>query len=233
MNLIVDHQLSYIISQVTNFECGGYSIGISCSLLLADLLLFKENNFLQKWAKIHSNIMLVANNNVPKTPIFYLPNLKKDGRPVTGFNSSSPSKNSGQTFIFKIGAKSSVVDNTTLALLCVEEAERQLGNKMASEFPLLLNQPNNVVKVEKCSMLHEATTLNPKLISLGITSEGWDDLGADDVEFLAGNQPLHVSHWIGSISGGLVLAIPSFFDHEDLCGGKIMVTIPKENIQIY
>ncbi|TXG51213.1 hypothetical protein EZV62_023737 [Acer yangbiense] len=30
--------------QVTNFECGGYSIGISCNLLLADIL-FKENFF--------------------------------------------------------------------------------------------------------------------------------------------------------------------------------------------
>ncbi|KAF3448262.1 hypothetical protein FNV43_RR08975 [Rhamnella rubrinervis] len=215
--------------QVTNFECGGYSIGISCSLLLADLL-FKEKCFLQKWAKIHNNITS-QNNNAPKTPIFYLPNLKKDGFPVEGFFSSRPSKkNSGQTFIFKIGiAETSVAVDNTLALLCVEEAESKLSNKMASEFPLFLNHPNNAVQVEKCSKLHAATTLSPKP-NLGITSEGlgWDDiLGAEDVEFLAGNQPLHVSHWIGSISGGLV-----YCDHEGLFGGKIMVTIPKESTQI-
>lgn len=103
---------------------------------------------------------------------------------------------------------------------------------MASEFPLFLNQPNNVVKVQKCSKLHETTAL-----SLGITSEGWDDLGAEDVEFLAGNQPLRVSHWIGSISGGLVLSIPfsddgDDHDHEGLRGGKIMVTIPIDKTQI-
>ncbi|CAO2819459.1 unnamed protein product [Amaranthus hypochondriacus] len=40
--------------QVTNFKCGGYSIGISCSLFLVDPLFMA--NFLNKWAKIHRNI---------------------------------------------------------------------------------------------------------------------------------------------------------------------------------
>lgn len=217
---------------MTNFECGGYSIGISCSLLLADLVF--KGNFLQKWAKIHNNIIL-SKNNVPQKPIFYLPDLKKDGRPVTG---SSPSKNRGQTFIFNIAAtESSTIDNT-LALLCVEEAEGKLGSsKMASEFPFFMNESiGNVFKVEKCSKLQNETTgVNPKLSQLGITPEGWDDIGAEDVEFLDGNQPVHVSHWIGSVSGGLVWAIPPFLDdgvHEGVTGGKILVTVPNVNAQV-
>ncbi|XP_015902010.3 hydroxycinnamoyltransferase [Ziziphus jujuba] len=214
--------------QVTNFDCGGYSIGISCSILLADLLF--KGNFLQKWAKMHNNMLY--KNNVPEIPIFYLPNLKKDRRPVSSsLFSSNTRKNNGQTFIFDIDTKSiDSVNNTfsdKLALLCVEEAESKLGSKMASEFPLFLNEPSRkIIKVEKCSK-HE--DFNRKL-SRGVSSEGWDCLGAGAVEFLGGNQPVHVSYWLGSISGGLVLAIPdSDPDHEAIYGGKIMVTIPKAN----
>ncbi|KAK7850783.1 brassinosteroid-related acyltransferase 1 [Quercus suber] len=58
--------------QVTNFQYGGYSIGISCSILLADLMV--KEKFLTSWANIHNNIL--SSNNELKKPFFYLPNLK-------------------------------------------------------------------------------------------------------------------------------------------------------------
>lgn len=215
---------------MTNFDCGGYSIGISCSILLADLLF--KGNFLQKWAKMHKDMLY--KNNVPGTPIFYIPNLKNDHRPVTPVFSSSPCKNNnGQTLIFKIDAESTTdSENKTFSiklaiLLRVEEAEKKLGSKMAWEFPLFLSEPSRkIIKVEKCSK-HEDFK---RKLSHGIVSECWDDLGAEEVEFHSGNQPVQVSYWIGSISGGLVLAVPdSDSDHDGIQGGKIMVTIPNEN----
>lgn len=60
--------------QVTNFKCGGYSIGISCSLLLADP--FAMTSFLKSWSKIHNN--LVSQIDSPKIPAFYTPNFTKN-----------------------------------------------------------------------------------------------------------------------------------------------------------
>ncbi|XP_022867017.1 protein ECERIFERUM 26-like [Olea europaea var. sylvestris] len=61
--------------QVTNFSCGGYSIGISCSLLLADP--FALTGFLKRWANEHNS--LLSKLDAPKTPLCYLPKLRNLG----------------------------------------------------------------------------------------------------------------------------------------------------------
>ncbi|XP_028083588.1 protein ECERIFERUM 26-like, partial [Camellia sinensis] len=58
--------------QVTNFQCGGYSIGISCSLVLADPLAIIS--FLRRWVNIHNR--MVSEADEAKPPLFYLPNFK-------------------------------------------------------------------------------------------------------------------------------------------------------------
>ncbi|GMN31020.1 hypothetical protein TIFTF001_003058 [Ficus carica] len=213
--------------QVTNFEGGGYSFGISSSLLLADFL-FKELSFLKRWAEIHNNIMLSS----PKTesPIYYLPKFKRDVGSTACVFGSSPSKKTGKTAIFNVRNSESKLITSSLALLCVEEIESKLtsdDHKSASEyFSLFVNEPGNV-KVEKCSKLG-IVKANLGLDKMGVTSSNWDELiGANEVEFRKGNRPVHVSFWVGSVSGNLdqiVMAIPS--SEKGISGGKILVTIP-------
>jgi len=210
---------------VTNFQCGGYSIGISCSLLVADLLV--KENFLNSWAIIHNNI-LSSNKGSPK-PLFYLPALRNIGSSPTSssITSSSPRKNCGQTRHFKVTAANANLDSEickSFALLCIEETESRLGSKMDSEMYLFVKEKSEVIKVEKFS---KHVLVKPPLgVKTRVTSASWDDLGANDVAFREGNKPVHVSHWIGSVFYGLVMAIPS--PSEDTLGINILVTIPNE-----
>ncbi|MCD7469992.1 hypothetical protein HAX54_009498 [Datura stramonium] len=54
MNKILSIHL-FFMSRLTNFKCGRYSIGISCSLFLADP--FVMTSFLNRWSKIHVNMV--------------------------------------------------------------------------------------------------------------------------------------------------------------------------------
>ncbi|KAF2613111.1 hypothetical protein F2Q70_00007049 [Brassica cretica] len=69
----IDPQFSPLFYvQVTSFENGGYSVGISCSILLADILL--ETDFLTKGAQIQSSL---AHSQTTLKPLFYLPSNKR------------------------------------------------------------------------------------------------------------------------------------------------------------
>ncbi|XP_007039716.2 PREDICTED: uncharacterized protein LOC18606187 [Theobroma cacao] len=211
--------------QVTNFQCGGYSIGISCSILLADLMLGTE--FLKTWADIHNNI--VNKNNERKLPLFYLPGLKNTTTSSPNIISSSSSKNSGKTMSFKINAESGSLESDwcrKAALACLEEAEHNLGSEMGAEFSLFVNESFEAIKVESCS---KHGTPKPQLnLNKDFTYAKWDDFGANEVTFRQGNKPAHVSYWFTSILGGVVVVIPSL--QEDANRVNIFVTIPNEKL---
>ncbi|PON97882.1 Transferase [Trema orientale] len=213
--------------QVTKFECGGYSFGISCSLLLADILL--KENFLKKWADIHKNML--SKNGIPERPLFYLPSLKiAPSSNVTNIINSEASKDCGQTMIFNATySNEDELITSTLALLCVEEAMAKLGSKMALEFTFsYVKAPGNVVLLEKCSK-HDQLAIKPDLnIKDRIKSATWDDFGMMELEFRKGNKPVRVSNWIGSVSNGLIMATPYYSeDRQDVPSGvKIIVRVP-------
>ncbi|GFZ01985.1 HXXXD-type acyl-transferase family protein [Actinidia rufa] len=167
--------------QVTNFQCGGYSIGISCSLLVADPMAI--TSFLRRWAKIHNKI--VSEAEMTKLPLFYLPNLKPNR---LNLNDEA---------------------HLALALLCMEEVEIKLGVKMASRFSLLVEEPSKGLKVE--SYLREGLLQNPLMeFKSELNCACWDDFGGNEVIFSGGNKPVWVSYWINSVpSEGLVIVIPS------------------------
>ncbi|KAK1565077.1 hypothetical protein Q3G72_018194 [Acer saccharum] len=152
-----------------------------CNLLLADIL-FKEN-FFQKWANVHKDI--VSKSNSPKNPFFYFPNLKKGGCKTADIpNSSDQIKNNDHTVIFKITDENlcslDKESDKKLTLAHVEEVERELE------------------LIDKST--HEGSR------------GSWDDLGASEVDFGQGNKPDRVTYWIGSISDdGVEVAIPSTF----------------------
>lgn len=211
--------------QVTNFKCGGYSIGISCSLLLADPMVM--TSFVKKWANIHNKI--VTKFETPKLPIFYLPNLGKASSTPPYQNHPAPTKNIGQTFIFRVTQKNLIMENIEMqkavAMLCFEEAKRRLRRKIASDFYLIMKEPSNdIIKVEICVKQEPFNYIN------GATSTitSWDDyVGADGLSFTKGNKPAAcVSYGINSPfdEGGLVMIIPS----PDV-GMSVIVTVPTDN----
>ncbi|KAL5750841.1 hypothetical protein ACOSP7_025444 [Xanthoceras sorbifolium] len=219
--------------QMTNFECGGYSIGISCNLLLADILI--KENFFQKWANIHKDIL--SQNNSPKsTHIFYLPYLKKASCNPDIPISSNQVKKKGKTMIFKITDDNLISlekeSNKKLILARVEEVERELGNnKMASKFPVFLRESSksDKIKIEYCSKYVDEMVHSHELdFKNQVRRASWDDLGASEIDFGQGNKPSRVAYWIGSILDGFVVATssPSDSDQSTTSGFNIIVSVP-------
>ncbi|KAL2490004.1 HXXXD-type acyl-transferase family protein [Forsythia ovata] len=209
--------------QVTNFKCGGYSIGISSSLLLEDP--FVITSFLKKWANVHKS--LVSKSDVPKMPIFYLPNHRNSaGGSPSLLMGSKTSKSVAQSVVFKIPTKISNLDSHiyyNLAAQCIDEAEHVVGTKMASKFSLFVKKPDEDIKVEICSK--EGLIQKPYSSMSGFTcASSWDLLEVDEICFNEGNKAAYVSCWINSIfDEGSVMIVGS--DNEDTSGTKIIVTL--------
>ncbi|KAL4323233.1 hypothetical protein GQ457_11G022010 [Hibiscus cannabinus] len=207
--------------QVTNFECGGYSIGISCSILLTDLLFKKE--FLKAWADIHNKVVVNKNNNNQKLPLFYLPGLKSTNGSSLDIITSSSSKNAGKTIIFKIDAGTERPGSEwcrKMASSCLKEAENKLGSVVGGEFSLFVNESFEAIKVESCSkqgVLERGMEIN---------QAKWDELGANGVSFRDGNKPALVSYWVRSMLGGFVIVMP--WVEEDASTVNVIVTIPNQ-----
>ncbi|KAF2315102.1 hypothetical protein GH714_038164 [Hevea brasiliensis] len=211
---------------VTNFQCGGYSIGISCSLLLADLLIM--DNFLLKWANIQKDML--SKNDEVKLPLFYLPNLKTASLAANRTFSPASIERCGQTMIFRITGENVDLKNESskkLALLCMEEAEQKLGNKIiSSEFSFLMKESPTVMQVENFKKIER---VNSHLMSdqVMITSSSLKDyLEINEIAFTEGNKPAQVSYWAGAVNDGLAVAIPS--SNEGVSELNFIITFPIE-----
>ncbi|XP_004301736.1 PREDICTED: uncharacterized protein LOC101299593 [Fragaria vesca subsp. vesca] len=199
--------------QVTYFQCGGSSLGISCSVLLADLL-FKEN-FLKKWANIHHN--LLSDKSLTVTPFYNFRHVGKNGKSANNIFVSIPSKKCGKTMIFNVAAENVDSENDDALKICVEEAESKYG--FGKLFVKINSSSCSAVKVEN---FRKEGLAKPKI--KGIAEAGWDFFGAKEVGFREGNKPASVSYWFGFISGGVVMAVPSSADREGAY--SVIVTVP-------
>lgn len=211
--------------QVTSFKCGGYSIGISCSLLLVDP--FAMASFLKRWGDIH--VEMVSRTDVPKIPIFYRPNLRNAGPSPSLSTGSSKKAYAAKTMTFTIANKVLDLDNEIhkkLAAPCIDEAEHKLGYKTAPSlnFSFLVKEPSEEVEVR--NFTREGFVQKPSTAVNGVhTSSTWDDLGVTGICFEEGNKPAHVSCWINSVPDeALVMIIPS--PEKDGSGMKIVVALP-------
>ncbi|KAL1553989.1 hypothetical protein AAHA92_14596 [Salvia divinorum] len=199
-----------IYVQVTNFTCGGYSIGISCSLLLADP--FTLTTIIKKWATLHNNI--VSTSEIPKISTFYLPNYGPPPSSTSLLIGSNTSKAAAESVIFKIPTNILNSDNNIhkhLAALCVEEAEHDTGRKLAPNLSLLVQVPSGDDRVEVCSRqgLFECSTLGHGVKGVSC-ARTWDELELDNICFSEGNKLVYASCWINSvIDEGSVIIAPS------------------------
>uniref|UniRef100_A0A166J9W3 Uncharacterized protein n=1 Tax=Daucus carota subsp. sativus TaxID=79200 RepID=A0A166J9W3_DAUCS len=184
---------------VTNFKCGAYAIGISCSILLADP--FSMSSFLKRWSEIHMN--LVTESLSQKLPLFYLPNFgKPNSTQVYSPNYEPAKETSRQTLIFKFA--NLTVDNEMqriVALSCIDKVNRRLGKKVTSDFSLLVKNPNNdMLKIDTISV-KEVLSLESFKNLTGINSKdySWGEyIDADGINIAKGNKPTETVCWISS-----------------------------------
>ncbi|MED6158549.1 hypothetical protein PIB30_033670 [Stylosanthes scabra] len=211
----IDHQnpefspLVYV--QVTNFKCGGYSIGISCSLLLAEVLVV--DNFLKKWAKIH-NEMLLKNGEI-KRPIFYQPCQRKFDEALPSYViSRTLFKTGAESMVFKITSKEASFNTERLreiAMICVKEVEQKFNTKMGSKFSFVVKESSNVTRVQSPSKSNGKQSSMQGLAlknNIQMTPTTWNEFGLYEVAFSKGNTAVHVACWVASVPDGHVLAVP-------------------------
>lgn len=201
--------------QVTNFQCGGYSVGISCSLLLADPSAII--NFLFIWAKTHGK--LVSENDFKILPLYYLPNLRP--RNTKNLIVSDQIKNRNKSVIFTTpGSSQNRNADKELVSTCIEEAETELGVKMPKETRLFSVTSFKEIMVEKYLRASVVPQFPNKLARVG-----WDHLGANEISFYEGNKPISVSNWVYSAPGE-VLAILTPSSGNRNSSMNIVVSIP-------
>ncbi|KAG5123254.1 hypothetical protein AAZX31_11G036700 [Glycine max] len=213
--------------QVTNFECGGYSIGISCSLLLAEVFLVE--NFLGKWAEIHMNMS--PQHEEIQTPIFHHPRLKNPESLPPDIISRTQRQNGVQSMVFTItteDANFSMELWRELAMLCVKEAEQKLSTNLGSEFSLVVKESSEVAKVESCSM--NEWSVEGMRVKHEMSASRWEEFGVYEVAFFEGNKPVQVSCWIDSVSDGYAMVVPlPYLKHKNACA-VIVVSPPLSSL---
>ncbi|CAH8379379.1 unnamed protein product [Eruca vesicaria subsp. sativa] len=207
----VDPQFSPLFYvQVTNFESGGYSIGISCSILIADILL--ETDFLTKWAKIQSSL---ASSHTTHKPIFYLSPVKRDKfinelpRPVSvldrGESLVIQTKTCSKTPLTCM--KKSIKATEDVFLFCKEQSS---GENSSTERKVEIHSRDEAIGDCGCGGDLEETDVGELLdVSLGFE---------DKFEFN--------SCWVGSVAKGIVLIVPSTLG-DTMSPFKCIVATPK------
>lgn len=199
---------------MTNFESGGYSIGISCSILIADILL--ETEFLTKWAKIQASL---AHSHTTLKPIFYLPPVKRDKfmnelpRPVSVLDR-------GETLVFR----AKTCSKTPLA--CMKKSVK------ATEDVFLFSKEQSGGENNTTERHGMKVEIHSREEAIG-DCDCDDDLEETDVGVLL-NVSLAFedkfefnSCWVGSVAKGVVLIVPSTLgDTKSLV--KFTVASPKK-----
>lgn len=227
------------IYQVSNFKCGGYAIGISCSLLLFDP--FSIANFLKKWTGIHLKMMISKTESYNQLPVFYRPkigNNRARGLPISAA-SKTKSTTAAQTMIFDINTSKLILkDKTDFAALCVHESAKKLEMKIPGNVCVVVKEPpppaedDNNDEVTTCRVQNlskeEILLAHEKVLPAPPNSNGkknWDGLGIDGICFREGNKAVHVSCWINSVvDEGFAMIFPSQLENEK--GLKIIVALP-------
>ncbi|XP_010933592.1 uncharacterized protein [Elaeis guineensis] len=214
--------------QVTQFQGDGYSIGISCSVLLADPLFLTR--FLKFWAQTQTQML--AQGQLSKNPIFHLSNFQRPGGPsrikFTPLDSTPTKPITTTTILFKV-ARARVLGSpsyTKLATHCLKEVMQKMEGMAVANFSLIINDHAGELKVESCRA--KGLAQSNETFNDAFSKVWWDELGIEDIAFSEANKPVHVSyHVVSPPDEGLVMVmLPS--DREDSLDLIISTTIPKK-----
>lgn len=232
----------FFYPQVSSFKCGGYAIGISCSLLLFDP--FSMASFLKKWNRIHLDMMISKTDNYNQLPVFYRPKISNRSSRGVPINSRTKTAAVAQTMIFDVTPKTLMNLNEeihkSIAALCVPESVQKLELKTPGNVSVVVKEPPEVdnqhhhhdLMICKVQNFPKEEILVEKLLPSstgrvnGITccsssssspNSNWDRLlGIDGICFREGNKPVRVSCWINSVlDEAFVMIFPSHSQMEN------------------
>ncbi|XP_072986003.1 uncharacterized protein [Typha latifolia] len=212
--------------QVTKFKGDGYSIGISCSVLLADLLFL--SNFLKFWAQVHTQML--TQGQLSKNPIFHLSKFQRPNHPkylksisldsATTIATAVAAATASATTIFKVNqTQAQGMSFEAIALLCLKEATKKLGVKMTSKFSLVINDESREMQVGSYGDDNNTGLQSPGMSNSLIVAEQWSELGVEELTLVQGNKPIHVSYNVMSSAdeGFVVIMAPR--------KGQLMVSV--------
>ncbi|GJM86322.1 hypothetical protein PR202_ga02172 [Eleusine coracana subsp. coracana] len=213
--------------QLTRFQGdGGYALGVSCSLMLADPLSLAR--FLLSWARTHAEMK--AQNKVATNPMVQYASYFQRPNVMTRRIKSIPIDstvdcNNVETVLFR--ATGSPPDHRALARACIDQASDEIGaaNKV-SHFSVVVvagegegdNPPG--MSIEKCAADAVPESGGAERNKL-IKAVQWQELGLEELA-LRGTKPAHVSYSIETgRDEGLAVVMP------DGPGFLVTATVPK------
>lgn len=200
--------------QVTQFQGDGYSIGISCSLLLADPFVLAR--FLKSWTQTHTTMF--AHGQLSKPPI-HLCHSHTSGHPPCHSNSNSTAISAtATTTLFKV-ARNSCATNSAAAT-CFREAARKLGTKPASSYSLMISDRTVYLTVESAGF--------DEVAGGSATEVAWrDQLGLEEISLVEATKPVHASCRIVPCAGETLVVVMQPSDEDEL---MVSVTSPAYKI---
>lgn len=201
-------------SQLTRFQDGGYAVGVSCSLLLADPLSLA--GFVKSWARKHAELQAqgkpVANPVIQYTR--YLQSAGGAARRVrsvpldTATAAAAAAEHTTATVLLRATAGAS--DHRALAVACVAMAGERLGAKAPPRFTVMARDGSEGLTVQTCTADDgdDKKPCNghghaPRVVH-------WrEEAGLEDLT-LEGSKPVHVSYCVSPCADeGLVVVMPA------------------------
>lgn len=211
--------------QLTRFQGdGGYAVGVSCSLMLADPLSLAR--FLLSWSRTHAEMK--ARNKVATNPMLQYAGYFQRPDVMTRRIKSIPIDAAGagdinvETVLFRTAAAGAPDDHRALARACLDKASDALGNKVPRFTVVMVagkgegdNPPG--MSVETCEAAEDASPAEANELQ----AVQWQELGLEELA-LRGAKPVHVSYRIVAGSDeGLAVVMP------DGDGFLVTATVPK------
>ncbi|CAA7014175.1 unnamed protein product [Microthlaspi erraticum] len=202
--------------QVTNFESGGYSIGISCSILVADFIV--GTDFLNKWAQIQSSL---AHSQTRLKPIFHVPSVKQNlDIFVTDLTRSASVLDRGISVVYQ--AKPCL----KMSLACMKKAI--VTCEKASVYVFLYIKEHGENSTECDGVKVEVRSRDEAISDCDCNDLEETGVGVLNASLAFEERSEGTSCWVGSVPKGLVffLVPPTFEGNKSLV--KFMFALPKE-----
>ncbi|CAD6260110.1 unnamed protein product [Miscanthus lutarioriparius] len=207
-----------LFMQLTRFLDGGYAVGVSCSLLLADPL--SLIGFLKSWARKNTEMQAqskhVAHPVIQYTHYIQSPGAAKrvkSGTSTLGTATATAAEDSATTVLF--GAPDTTSDHRALAAACVGMASKRLGGaaKEPPRFTVMARDSSKGLHVQTCGTVDvdygDREACHGHGHGLAARVAQWSEAGLEDLA-LEGSKPVHVSYSISpSADEGLVVVMPA------------------------
>lgn len=190
--------------QVTQFHGGGFSLGISCSLLLADPLFL--GHFLNSWA--HTHAAMLSHGQLTNSPIFHLTYFQRPGQShhlkSIDLGSNPPASNT--TLLFVADPKANNVQSACCQIAdnYFQVATRRLRKKDLSTYSLIISGDHSADKIVKPRAIASSNVVDETA-----QEQAWvNQLGLENMNFIGGNDPIRVScQIISCLEDGLAMII--------------------------